>query len=164
MTKSTYLNAGNLELVQLLVKRKADVASKNKSGKTAADLARDSAVKEVLNEAGLAAFKPEEDTVRSNINSAERSGHQGTADVHEPVKSNAQANVEIGPPERPDTVVQDDSASPVSLDVGKQPTVQLQSAQPTKKSERQAHSQTNDPESSRPFKLQKVALSFAEEM
>ena len=49
------LLAGNVELVKLLIKRKADPASKNKNGKSAADLARDPSIKELLQEAAVTA-------------------------------------------------------------------------------------------------------------
>lgn len=152
-----------MELVKLLVKRKADVASKNKSGKTAAELARDPDVKEVLNEAALAASKLQTDAIQSVTSGAEPSGLTDTADVHEGIDASAQGNAEIGPQERPYEVIQDAGAAKVLSDVNKQPTVEQKSADRSKKSERQSQGQTSDAEPSRPSKMQKVALSFAED-
>ena len=75
------LVTGNLEVVNLLVKCKADAASKNKSGKLAADLARDPAVKEVLNKAMADVSKPQEHPVSSETGNAEPSGEQSTASL-----------------------------------------------------------------------------------
>lgn len=158
-----YLSAGNLELVKLLVKRKADIASKNKNGKTSVDLARDPAIKEVLNEALLAASKSQEDAARSDANNAEPSGLIDTADVLNGSDTNAQGDVEIGPQERPPEVTQDGDATAVPLEVSEQPTIKQPSANRSTKLERQVQSQTSDPESCRPSKMQKVALSFAED-
>ena len=159
------MGAGNLELVKLLVKRKADVASKNKNGKTAADLARDLAVKEVLNEAVLAAIRSQEDAVRSDVNSTEPSGLTDTVDVQKISNTSAERDVEIGPQERPPDIMQDDGATSVPSDVSKHLTAAAEqvSANRSIKSERQVQSQTSDPESYRPSKMQKVALSFAED-
>lgn len=157
------LSAGNMELVKLLVKRKADVASKNKSGKTAADLARDPAVKEVLSEAALAASKLQTDAIQSDTSGAEPSAPPDTANVQECGDASAQGDAEIGPQERPHDVMQDDGAATVLADNSKQPTVEHKSADRSKKSSRQGHSQTSDAETSRPSKMKKVALSFAED-
>lgn len=154
-------NAGSLELVKLLVKRKADVASKNKNGKAAADLARDPAVKEVLSQAVLTASSAPECPVQSDTKVAEPSGHQSAADVPEPDNADAPANTEIGPQERPRTVVHVDHASEVASDLDKHPMVDLQNKRT--RPEHEPHRQTSDPESCRPLKLHKVALSFADD-
>ena len=155
------MGAGNLELVKLLVKRKAGVTSKNKNGKTAADLARDPAIKEVLNEAALAASKSQEDAVRCDTNGAEPPRLSHTADVQKHSNTNDQGDADIGPQERPPEVVQDDDNAAAPLD--KQPTIEQSSAGKSAKTEHQVQSRTSDPESYRPSKMQKVALSFAEE-
>ena len=147
--------AGNLELVKLLVKRKADVASKNKNGKTAADLARNLAIKEVLNEAVLA-FKSQEDAIQSEANSAEPAA-LADADVQKLSDINAQGTAEIGPQERP----QDNGATAAPLD--QQPTIEQTSAGRRRKLDSQVFNETSDPETCRPSKTQKVALSFAED-
>lgn len=152
-----------MELVKLLVKRKADVASKNKSGKTAAELARDPVVKDVLHEAALEASKSQTDAIQPVTSGAEPSELPDTADVHEGGDASAQGDAEIGPQERPHEAIQDDAAAKVLLDVSKQPTVEQKSADRSKRSERQGQGQTSDAESSRPSKMQKVALSFAED-
>lgn len=154
-------NAGNLELVRLLVKRKADVTTKNKSGKTAADFARDPAVKEVLNQAALTASISPEVPGQSDTKSPEPSGHHDAADVPKPNNADAPANVEIGPQERPNAGVLADSASGVAPDLSEHPTVELHNKRT--KPEHEPHSLTNDPEACRPSKLHKVALSFAED-
>ncbi|KAL3151664.1 hypothetical protein ABBQ38_012652 [Trebouxia sp. C0009 RCD-2024] len=153
--------SGSLELVKLLVKRKADASSKNKNGKTAASLARDPAVKEVLSQAVLTASSAPECPGQSDSKGAEPSGHQSAADVPEPNNADASAHTEIGPQERPHTVVHDDSVSGLASDLNKQPMVEVQNKRT--RPEHEPHSQTSDSESCRPSKLHKVALSFADD-
>lgn len=115
----------------------------------------------MLNEALLAASKSQEEAVRSDASSAEPSALTDTADALN--DSEAQGDVEIGPQERPPEVMQDGDATVVPLEVSKQPTIKQTTANRSTETERQVQSQTCDPESCRPFKMQKVALSFAED-
>ena len=148
--------------MNLLVKCKADAASKNKSGKLAADLARDPAVKEVLNKAMADVSKPQEHPVSSETGNAEPSGEQSTASLAELNDISAQNAGEIGPQERPTAALQDSSNAVAPLDNSKQSASELLSAPKRTRSDRH-QSQPDDPEPQRPSKVQKIALSFAED-
>ena len=149
-------------MVNLLVRRKADAASQNKSGKSAADLARDPAIKELLNKAVVDAFKPQELPVRSDTGNAEQSGEQGTASLTDPNSTNAENVVEIGPQEQLARILQDGSVAVASLDNSKHFTSDLHTAPKGSKSHRH-QDQTDDSAPQRPSKVQKIALSFAED-
>lgn len=150
--------AGNVELVKLLIKRKADPASKNKNGKAAAELAREPAMKELLEEAAVAALK-EKAIARPDANTAQPAlASEAPTPADELNSSVASAAVEIGPQERPDASVHqhvDDNAA----DDSKPPIPQASKKVKHGNMPEEPHNSDSD----RPSKLQKVALSFAED-
>ena len=169
---------GNAELVKLLITRMADAGSKNKSGKSALDLARDPAIKEILTEAILAAAQPQEDPLRPDTSGAEQpslpDSMQKSVDsttaanaeigpperpLQEPSEGVTGANVEIGPPERPNTSVHT-SNMPFS-DNSQQTADEPHTHKRTKPDV--GHDLNSKSEDHRPGKVQKVALSFVED-
>ena len=101
-------NAGNVDLVKLLLKRKADARSKNKAGKSAADVARDAKVKEALQEAVLHAQQQISMAESKASDSQQQPGESGTAG-----SSGRELDaVAIGPPEWPATSLQQGAIGP----------------------------------------------------
>lgn len=154
--------SGNAELVKLLLKRKADSASKNKNSKTAADLAHDDDIKKLLQEAALAAQQQKEDTARPDVNTAQTpSDPLSATGAHDSSSVDASDHVEIGPQERPAASMPQAPGNAAELDDGKH----LNGVRKrTNVGDHSMHNQPdNDQQSERPAKIHKVALSFAEE-
>ena len=155
------LPASNAELVKLLIKRKADPASKNKNGKAAADLAWEQSVKELLQEAAVSAQQHKEDGARPDENTAKNASDLSAAtDATEPTSEQVPAIAEIGPQERPTTSVSQDTGNTASADNSRQSSVVRKRPIP----DNVVHDQSNDQQQpQRPAKVHKVALSFADD-
>ncbi|KAL0048229.1 hypothetical protein WJX82_010668 [Trebouxia sp. C0006] len=153
--------SGNAELVKLLIKRKADPASKNKNGKSAADLAREQSIKDLLQEAAVAAQQHKEDTARPDENTAQTASDLSAAtDANEPTSEQVPAVAEIGPQERPTTSMSQGTANTATVDNSKQSSVVRKRPSP----DDTVHDQSDDQQhSERPAKIHKVALSFADD-
>ncbi|DBA89603.1 TPA: hypothetical protein ACH3X2_004500 [Trebouxia sp. C0005] len=155
------LNEGSSELVKLLLKRKADPASKNKNGKSAADLAREQSIKELLLEAAAAAQQHKEDTARLDDNTAQNASNLTAArDANEPTSEQVPAVAEIGPQERPTTSMSQGTGDTATVDNSRKSSVVQKRPIPHDV----VHDQSDDQQQSeRPAKIHKVALSFADD-
>lgn len=166
-------HVGNTDLIKLLVKRKANAMSSNKSNKTAMDLAKTAEVKAVLQEAINAAAQQAEaaKAEASEIQSQNSTAQADQADTvaateehqAEPAHEAEPADMigpQIGPPERPsshDTAAATASAAPEpQLGSTNEQTGNTQQPEDGKT----VHSQID---ADRPAKKQKVALSFADD-
>lgn len=155
------LPAGNAELVKLLIKRKADPASKNKNGKSAADLAREQSIKELLQEAAVTAQQQKEDTARPDKNTAQTASDLSAAtDANEPTSEQVPAVAEIGPQERPTTSMSQGTGNTATVDNSRQSSVVRKWPSP----DDVVHDQFDDQQQpERPAKIHKIALSFADD-
>ena len=155
------LPAGNAELVKLLIKRKADPASKNKNGKSAVDLAREQSIKELLQEAAAAAQQQKEDTARPDENTAQTASDLSAAtNANEPTSEQVPAAAEIGPQERPTTSMSQGTGNTTTVDNSRQSSVVRKRPSP----DDVVHDQSDDQQQpERPAKIHKVALSFADD-
>lgn len=147
--------------MKLLIKRKADPASKNKNGKSAADLAREQSIKELLQEAAVAAQQHKEDTARPDEDTAQPASDLSAAtDAAESASEQVPAVAEIGPQERPTISVSQGTGNTAIVDDSRQSSVVRKrpitdDVVPDQSTEQQ------QPE--RPAKIHKVALSFADD-
>ena len=155
------LPAGNAELVKLLIKRKADPASKNKNGKSAEDLAREQSIKELLQEAAVTAQQQKEDTARPDENTAQTASDLSAAtDANKPISEQVPAVAEIGPQERPTTSMSQGTGNTATVDNSRQSSVVRKWPSP----DDVVHDQFDDQQQpERPAKIHKIALSFADD-
>ncbi|DBA94192.1 TPA: hypothetical protein ACH3X1_001822 [Trebouxia sp. C0004] len=155
------LNEGNAELVKLLIKRKADPASKNKNGKSAADLAREQSIKELLQIAAVTAQQQKADTARPDENTAQTALDLSAAtDANEPTNEQVSSVAEIGPQEQPTTSMSQGTGNTAPVDSSKQSNVVQKRPSP----DDAVHDQSDDQQQiERPAKFHKIALSFADD-
>ena len=153
-------NVGHADLITLLVKRKASLTSTNKSGKTAADLAKSPEAKAILQEAAATAAAPQStDATTSSFNqqsdkSASNQQEQAAPQQAEEPANEAAPEPQGGPSEgRPGTKPCD--KGPASSDAQSSMSRQVGGSDMSLKGKQQ--------NADRPAKKQKVALSFAEE-
>ncbi len=153
-----------MELVKLLIKRKADPASKNKNGKSAVDLTNDEAVKELLREAALAAAQQNENTARPDANNAQAASVPAASPaVDEHSKPETSAAIEIGPQERPSTSMPQAGDVPPTDD-SKHTSKHAARKRISTHEHGILHEQpSGQKEVERPLKAPKIALSFTEE-
>ena len=151
------LAAGNVELVKLLIKRKADVLSKNKAGKSAEELAKHTETKQALQEA-MQHAQQEKDFAHQKI----KDSHQEPATAQEFTDDEKSTDIQaapvaIGPQERPSDTAQQEGGQG-----SKQDLTDLASR---KRTSDVVESDQPSPVTlaDRPSKAQKVALSFAED-
>ena len=155
------LLAGNAELVKLLIKRKADPASKNKNGKSAADLAREQSIKELLQEAAVTAQQQKQDTARPDQNTAQNASDlSAETDANEFTSEQVPDVAEIGPQERPTTSMSQGTGNTATVDNSRQSSV----VRKRPIADDVVHDQSDDQQQpQRPAKFHKVALSFADD-
>lgn len=181
--------AGNTELIKLLVKRKANTASTNKSKKTAMDLAKTAEVKAVLQEAIDAAAQQAEATqaevpTGSTAEDASMENASATAPQQaaapslgaEPAEmigpqigpserppsqhvATAHQQPQIGPPERPPS---NGGLSQTAVSPA-EPLLLQQPRSLVQNDDSSTVTADKQPENDRPVKKQKVALSFDED-
>lgn len=164
-------DAGNIELIKLLVKRKANAASTNKSKKTAMDLSKTAEVKAALQEAIDAALQQAEASkaeASGGIATVDSTDQQETAAANEQQRPDLAPEAEpadmigpqIGPPERPPTHSAATTSNAPAAELHSDVTAnQLVSGQP----DAGVTASDRQPDTDRPVKKQKVALSFADD-